>query len=123
MKKLLTLLFGALIALSLFVTTGNTAKAAEPTSDEENCSCHDVTPILGAEKNIIVARLLSGQDFKVAKSSLNSEGYKFLGVSNIEVYKHNPTGLTIVGVPFNSNDGIPVMATFINGQFMGVAPL
>jgi hypothetical protein len=123
MKKLLTLLFGALIALSLFVTTGNTAKAAEPTSDEENCTCHDVTPILGAEKNIIVARLLSGQDFKVAKSSLLSKEYKFLGVSNTEVYKHNYMDLTIIGVIFINKDGIPEMATFFNGQYMGVTPL
>ena len=62
MKKLLTVLCGVVIALSLFVTTGNTVKAAE-------CGC-DVSPVIGAEKNKIVAELISSQAFKDAKFSL-----------------------------------------------------
>lgn len=115
MKKLLTLLFGALIALSLFVTTGNTAKAAEP----EDCGC---TPVVGAEKNFIVADLLSSQNFKSAKKMLTTAGYSFKGVALIEVAKNtidpkNP--LTIVVVPFYTSDGKVIIAGFVNGLFSG----
>ncbi|MGG3560704.1 hypothetical protein ABES03_03665 [Neobacillus rhizosphaerae] len=116
MKKLLTLLFGALIALSLFVTTGNTAKAAE----NEDCGC---TPVVGVERNIIVADLLSSQNFKSAKETLITAGYSFKGVNLIQVAKNNnqdpENPVTIVVVPFYTSDGKVIIAGFVNGKFAG----
>ncbi|MDQ1145844.1 hypothetical protein QE429_002671 [Bacillus sp. SORGH_AS 510] len=116
MKKLLTLLFGGLIALSLFVTTGNTAKAAE-----NDCGC---TPVVGAEKNIIVADLISSQNFKTAKAMLTTAGYSFKGVSLIEVAKNKDKEdpektVTIVVVPFYTSDGQVIIAGFVKGEFQG----
>ncbi|MDR6123249.1 hypothetical protein QFZ87_002846 [Bacillus sp. SLBN-46] len=115
MKKLLTLLFGALIALSLFVTTGNTAKAA----DNEDCGC---VPVVGVERNIIVADLLSSQNFKSAKETLITAGYSFKGVSFIQVAKNNEDPkktVIIVVVPFYTSDGQVIIAGFVNGEFGG----
>ncbi|WHY64766.1 hypothetical protein [Neobacillus sp. SuZ13] len=114
MKKLITVLCGIIIGLSLFVSTGNTAKASE--TDE--CGCI-VSPVLGAEKNKIVAGLLSSQEFKNVKDSLKSEGYSYRGVKNIEVLiNHTYDDTVMVGVPFYNADGTLEMAAFFNGIYM-----
>ena len=116
MKKLLTVLCGVVIALSLFVTTGNTVKAAE-------CGC-DVSPVLGAEKNKIVAELISSQEFKDAKLSLRYDGISWKGAKNIEVIVNHTYGdALMVGVPYYTQEGSLVMAVFINGVYMGPAPM
>jgi hypothetical protein len=115
MKKLLTLLIGALIALSLFVTTGNTAKAAGL-----DCGCPG-TSIVGAEKNKIVADLLSSQGFKEVNLDMITKGSTWNGASSIEVVDIN--GLVLVGVPFLSAEGVPSMYVFINNEFQMAIPL
>lgn len=128
MKKLLTVLCGGLIALTLFVTTGNTAKAAETgvtaaiNEHDDDCHCDDVTPISGAERNKIVANIISGDEYKNVKKDLKNKGYQSHGSNEIEVLKNNYYGLIIVGVPFTNSRGIVEMAVFINGQFMGLNP-
>ncbi|ETI68876.1 hypothetical protein [Neobacillus vireti] len=127
MKKFLTVLCGGLIALSLFVTTGNTAKAAEPTdpstvTEPDDCGCHDVTPLFGAERNKIVAKIISGNEFKTAEKNLNKDGFKWNGANSIEVLKHNQAGMIIVGVPFTNKNGNVIMAVFFDGKFMGNEP-
>ncbi|MEH7377690.1 hypothetical protein [Neobacillus drentensis] len=123
MKKLLTVLCGIIFALSLFVTTGNTAKAApkpslpSPEGDHE-CSCV-VSQVFGAEKNKIVADLISSQEFKNVKHSFKSDGYKWRGVKNIEVFINHTMGdMIMVGVPFINEDGTIEMAVFFNGIYM-----
>ncbi|WP_026567416.1 hypothetical protein [Bacillus sp. UNC41MFS5] len=114
MKKLITVLCGIIIGLSLFVSTGNTAKAAE--TDE--CGCI-VSPVLGAEKNKIVATLLSSQEFKNVKHSLKSDGYSYNGVKKIEVFiNHSHDDIVMVGVPFYNTKGTLEMAVFFNGIYM-----
>ncbi|MDR7236760.1 hypothetical protein [Neobacillus drentensis] len=116
MKKLLTVLCGVVIALSLFVTTGNTVKAAE-------CGC-DVSPVLGAEKNKIVAELISSQAFKDAKFSLRYDGISWKGAKNIEVIvNHTHDDALMVGVPYYTQEGSLKMAVFINGVYMGLSPM
>lgn len=120
MKKLLTVLSGVIIALSLFVTTGNTVKAEEPApaTEEQECGC-DVSPVFGAEKNKIVANLLSSQEFKNVKLSLKSKGYSWRGAKNIEVMvNHSFGGMIMVGVPFYDQNGTIEMAVFFDGVFM-----
>jgi hypothetical protein len=115
LKKLLTVLCGVIIALSLFVTTGNTVKAAD-------CGC-DVSPVLGAEKNKIIANLLSSQKFKDTKHTIFEEGYKWRGASNIEVMVNHTHGdALMIGIPFYTKDGSIVMAVYINGVYMGLVP-
>ncbi|MGG3467029.1 hypothetical protein ABES02_05730 [Neobacillus pocheonensis] len=118
MKKILTLLFGGLIALTLFVSTGNTAKAAEP---DDDCTCHDLIPLSGPERNKIVAEFLSSEAFKAQKMELIQSGNKWNGAHTIEVVIP-AEGVTMVGVPFVSTDGFPSVNVFINGTFVGTAP-
>lgn len=116
MKKLITIIGGLLVAVSLFVTSGNTAKAAT------DCGC-DVSPVLGAEKNKVVAELISSQEFKDAKVVIKNDGYSWRGVKNIEVVvNHSKDNALMIGVPVLNGDGIIQMAVFINGKFMGVVP-
>ena len=115
MKKLLTVLGGLVIAGSLFLTSGNTVKA--------ECGC-ETSPILGAEKNKIIANLISSQEFKAAKQSITNEGYSWKGVRNIEVFvNHSYGNALMIGIPFYNQDGSVEMAVFINGHFMGHNPL
>ncbi|MEH7075969.1 hypothetical protein [Neobacillus drentensis] len=118
MKKLLTVLAGVVIALSLFVTTGNTVKAAEPDGD---CTCHDLLPIQGPERNKIVADFLSSKEFQAKKLELIKSGSTWNGAHTIEVVLP-AEGVTMVGVPFISATGIPEVYVFINGTFVGSAP-
>ena len=50
------------------------------------------------------------------------EGYKYHGVSNIEVIKFNVNNMIMIGVPFINNDGTVEMAGFMNGEYLGIAP-
>lgn len=117
-KKMLALICGGFIALSLFAAPGNPVKAAE----DEDCTCHNVTPIYGVQKNKIIANLISSQEFKNAKLSIIKDGDNWRGINNTEVFVHNSYGITIVGVPFIAQDGTIMMATFFDGFFMGSAP-
>ncbi|MEH7098463.1 hypothetical protein [Neobacillus vireti] len=117
MKKLLTVIGGLVVAVSLFAGSGNTAKAAT------DCGC-DISPVLGAEKNKIIANLISSQEFKDAKLSIRNDGYSWKGVSNIEVIVNHTYGEAImVGVPYYNQDGSVEMAVFINGKYMGHNPM
>ncbi len=125
MKKILTVLCGVLVGLSLFVTTGNTAKAAEPdqpaVASDSECGCV-VTPILGAERNKIVAGIISSESFKTVKKELKNDGYKWTGANNVEVMKNISYGIVMVGVPFENLQGTVVTAVFFDGVLMGVSP-
>ncbi|MDF2791174.1 MAG: hypothetical protein K0S80_4276 [Neobacillus sp.] len=118
MKKFLTVLFSSLIVLLMFVTPVNPVQAAEP---EDGCSCHDLIPLTGSERNKIVADLLSSDAFKVKKSELISTGYSWNGANSIEVILPEE-GVTMVGVPFSDQNGIIEVNVFINGTFVGTAP-
>ncbi|MEH7120799.1 hypothetical protein V7128_25835 [Neobacillus vireti] len=116
MKKLLTVLGGLVIAGSLFMASGNTVKA-------EECGCV-TSPILGAEKNKIIANLISSQEFKAAKQSITNEGYSWKGIKNIEVFINHTYGDSLmIGIPYYNQDGSVEMAVFIDGHFMGHNPL
>jgi hypothetical protein len=121
MKKLLTVLCGIIIALSLFVTTGNTAKAEElvqAPEESHECGCV-VSQVFGAKKNKIVADLISSQEFKNVKHSFKSDGYKWREVKNIEVFINHTMGdMIMVGVPFINEDGTIELAVFFNGIYM-----
>ncbi|MCM3727458.1 hypothetical protein M3226_17410 [Neobacillus cucumis] len=114
MKKLLTIIGGLVIAGSLFVTSGNTAKAAE----EEPCTCHELIPIQGAERNKIVADFISSNEFKEIKKDLWKLGYSWNGAHTIEVVLPGD-GRTMIGVPVISAEGVPDVYVFINGVFVG----
>lgn len=120
MKKLVSLLCGGALALSLFAAPGTPVKAAV---NDEDCACHDVTILSGAEKNKAVANLLSSQGFKDSKFALKNDGYSWRGVNNVEVVVFNRDGSVFVGVPVLDQSGIVVMAVFFNGQYMGISPL
>ena len=116
MKKLLTVIGGLVVAVSLFAGTGNAVKAAE-------CGC-DTSPVLGAEKNKIIANLISSQEFKDAKLSIRNEGFSWKGVNNIEVIVNHTYGdALMVGVPYYNQAGSVEMAVFINGKYMGHNPM
>lgn len=119
MRKLISLVSGCLVILSLlFVTPGNAVFAAE-----EECTCHDVTPIFGAEKNKIVSDILKSDEFKNAKKDWKNEGYKFNGVDDVEVIRHNFYGYVMVGFPVTNIDGVLEMAAFFDGVYLGVGPI
>ncbi|OLS36162.1 hypothetical protein [Bacillus sp. MRMR6] len=122
MKKIFTLLFSSLVVLLIFGSVGNPVKASEIPEGEENCICHDVTFITGAEKNKIVANLLKTDALKDVRKEQKAEGIKWNGVNDVQVLKHNVYPVTIVGIPVTFEDGTALMATFINGEFMGVGP-
>jgi hypothetical protein len=121
MKKLLTVLCGVVIALSMFVTTGNTVQAEE--SHEGGCGCI-VEPVFGAEKNKIIAALISSPEFKNAKLSVKSDGYTWRGAKNIEVVVNiTYGGMIMVGVPYLNNNGTVEIAAFFDGVYMGIGPM
>lgn len=117
-KKLFAILCGGVVAFSLFAAPGNPVKAAE----EEDCTCHDVTPIYGAQKNKIIANLISSQEFKNAKLDIIKDGDNWRGINSTEVMVNNYYGVTMVGVPYIAQNGTIMMAVFFDGTFMGTAP-
>lgn len=116
MKKLITVLCGIIIGLSLFVSTGNTAKAEEP----DGCSCHNLQPLQGAERNKIVAKLISSVEFKEVKKNLQHNEYKWNGANSIEVIQHE--GIIVIGVLFTNKLGVIERHGFVNGVYVGLAP-
>lgn len=123
MKKFLSLLLGSLIVLLVFVTQGNPVEAAKkaPAPVIEDCGC-GVTPILGAERNKIVANLLKNNEFKKVKKQAKEEDYKMHGVNDIDVVKFDFNGSIGVAVPFYSKEGPTEWYAFIDGVFAGHAP-
>ncbi|MEH7415381.1 hypothetical protein V7266_08895 [Neobacillus drentensis] len=119
MKKLLTVIGGLVIAGSLFVTSGNTAKAAET----DDCPCHQVTIIRGAERNKMVADVISSENFKNVKKELEQDGFKWTNAHDIEVIKYNLNGKILIGIPFMNNQGFIVMAGYLDGVYSGTYPL
>jgi hypothetical protein len=118
MRKLISLLSGCLVIFSLlFVTPGNAAFAAE-----EECECHNVTFIFGAEKNKVVSNILKSDEFKNAKKDWKNNGYSFNGVDDVEVIKFNSDGSIMVGFPVTNKDGVLGMAAFQDGKYLGVVP-
>ncbi|MDR7001087.1 hypothetical protein [Neobacillus niacini] len=118
MKKFLTLFMAGFMVLLMFVVPGSPVKAEEP-----DCHCEDVTPIIGAEKNKIVADLISKDEFKHVKLEAIHSGYTYQGVSKIEVLSNYFYGVTIVGVPFVNSEGNVEMFVFIDGHFKGNSPM
>ena len=143
MKKFLLLLFGCLIVLLVFATPGQPTQAAEKLSLEEmqrinnalsagvivapeppaDCACHKVTPLLGAEKNKMVAELISSEEFKFVKKEAKDFGYKWSGAHAIQVVKFDATGNILVGVPFVTEKGTQVMFAFSDGFFLGISTM
>jgi hypothetical protein len=125
MKKFLTVFCGGLIALTLFVTTGNTAKAAgpdQPDVSSNECGC-EITPVLGADRNKLVSDLISSQSFKNVKKEVKSEGLSWIGAHAIEVIQFNVSGEILVAVPFFNAAGNGFMYVFHNGTFVYSTPL
>ena len=119
MKKLLSVIGGLVIAGSLFLTTGNTAKAAGETDD---CPCHQVTIIMGAERNKMVSEVISSESFKNVKAELRQDGFKWTNANDIEVLKFNLNGKILIGIPFVNNQGYKVMAGYLDGVYSGTHP-
>jgi hypothetical protein len=118
-KNFISLFCGCLIVLIMFVFPSNGVQAHE---GEEGCSCNDFTLLLGAEKNKNVSDLLKSEGFKTKKKELQEEGYKWHGVNDAEVAKHNLLNIIIVAVPFTNVDGIEEMFVFQDGEFLYSAP-
>jgi hypothetical protein len=115
MKKILSLLCGSLIVLLMFVGPGNVALAHD---GDHDCGC-EVEQLQGAEKNKIVSNLLKSDEFKNVKKKYMKNGFKWTGVSKVEVLKnHTVGGMIMVGVPFYLEDGSVTMAVFFNGVYM-----
>jgi hypothetical protein len=126
MKKYLSLLLGSLIVLLMFVTPGNSAKAAEPelltaVSATHDCGC-DVSPVLGAERNKLVSNLLSSDEYKTVKSDTKNAGYKSHGANEIEVIRNNANGMILIAVPFTKGN-VTEMFVFANGVFVGTSQM
>jgi len=118
MKKFLSALFISLLVLSMFAVPGNPVQAEE--ADE--CSCHDLGLLTGAERNKIVADFLSSNEFKSKKLELLHSGYKWNGAKSIEVVRP-AEGQIMVGVPIVSQNGTIEMYVFVNGTFVGTIPV
>ncbi|MGG1675389.1 hypothetical protein ACIFOT_06480 [Neobacillus sp. NRS-1170] len=116
MKKVLTLLFGGLIALTLFVSTGNTAKAAG------ECGCNALL-ITGSERNKIVSELLKSDGFKNKKMELKEKGYTWNGAKNIEVINLIDYNAILTAAAFTNNNGEEIMFIFKDGKFLYSDPM
>ncbi|MEH7254547.1 hypothetical protein V7111_20760 [Neobacillus niacini] len=135
MKKFLTLLCTSLIVFLMFVGPGNVALAH---GEDPNCLCNYFTELDGAEKNKIVAKLLASDEFKTLKLNKLESGYKYKGISKVEVTKFikdvlldpelpesltNPViikaGTIGVAVPFYTSEGNLEVNFFLNGKSAG----
>ncbi|KKK38759.1 hypothetical protein WQ57_07165 [Mesobacillus campisalis] len=120
MKRSLAVLCGSLLVLLLFLAPGSAVLAAE-----EPCECESLKPLQGAERNKIVAGLISGDVFKNVRAELLSQGFKWSGAGAIEVIKTEMPGfgpVTMVGAAFVNPDGKTERHVFINGAYAGPAP-
>jgi hypothetical protein len=116
----------------MFVVPGNIVLAHEGDGD---CGCDSFTVLEGSEKNKIVAKFLSSENFKTLKLNNLKKGYKWKGVSKAEVTKfvkdvhadpldpETPViikaGSIGVAVPFFTSDGKLEVFFFLNGEFGG----
>ncbi|MCM3691166.1 hypothetical protein [Neobacillus niacini] len=122
MKKILTLLCTSLIVLLMIVGPDDSVKAAKPGGHDCGCEEHGIFHLYGAEKNKLVADLLSSDQFKAKKLELLKDGYKYTGAKDIDVVEYRifpgqPIGIT---VPFIDPEGVLKVAAFINGNFITV---
>lgn len=116
------------MAFTIFVTGGNTAKAAGLSNSpgtaatSGDCGCH-VTIITGKERNKLVSHLLKTHEFKTVKKNAKKEGYSWNGAHDIQVIRKNDTGEILIGVPFTDPNGNVVMFVFNkDGHFLGTSP-
>jgi hypothetical protein len=122
MKKILSLLCGSLIVLLMFAAPGNPVQAAEnliyvgvpPEIDhsDDNCACHELTPLSGSERNKMVSNLLKTDIFKDAKKDLKNQGYKWNGANEMGVIILEE-GVTLVVAPFTTDKGVVEIHGFI----------
>jgi hypothetical protein len=126
MKKFVTFLSSSLIVLLLFIGIANPVNAEETTnitvSENDDCECHDVTPIEGFAKYKIIVNLLGSKEFSKATKKLLKDGYYWNITAEIQVLKQNHYGTIMVGVPFKKKDGTNHMAAFFDGVYMGISP-
>lgn len=108
MKRLLAMLLGSLAVVLLVFSPGDSAYAA----GEEVCACHDVTFILGVERNKIVSDFLKSEEFKNLKKSMEQSGTVWSGADAIEIVRYNINGFTIVGTRFVDQKGIEHIAGY-----------
>jgi hypothetical protein len=120
MKRCLALLGGGLMVFLLFFAPGSSVLAAE-----EPCECEKLKPLQGAERNKIVAGLISSDEFKAVRAKLQSQGNKWSGAGAAEVIQTEIPGfglVTMVGAAFINTHGKTEMHVFMNGMYMGVGP-
>ncbi|WP_407268020.1 hypothetical protein [Radiobacillus sp. PE A8.2] len=115
-KKLLVLLS----VLTFVFILAPTVSAAEV---DDDCGCHDgVRDVTGAEKNKIVSNLLKSDEWKAMKKDVKALGYKWNGVSGIEVQEQYDQYLVVI--PFLTNDRSEVhYLPYMNGQFLAPFPV
>jgi hypothetical protein len=97
------------------------AGAIQGPSVPDDCGCHALQPILGAERNKIVTNLLASNEFKIVIVESVFFGYKWTGAQDIQVVKPDQS-TTMVGVPFVNPKGNLEIFVFINGTFVGISP-
>jgi hypothetical protein len=107
MKKIFTMLCGSLVLFLIFAAPGNSVQA-----EEHSCSC-ETTEISGAEKNKIIANLLKSDELKNARKGLVEVGFKWNGVSGVEVVYNKTYETMMIGLPISYNDGELWTAVFL----------
>jgi hypothetical protein len=131
MKKYLSILIGSFIFLFMFAAPGSPVKAAEVqttngilyasiTKGSTDCGCG--TPILGAEKNKIIADILKSDEFKEKKMEAKNEGFLWRGVDGTSVSDLGAYGIGAV-FPFYDHNGTLWGFGFLNGHFAFSAPM
>src|SRR4051812_40487285 len=118
MKKVLSLLFTSLLVFLMFVGPGNVALAHE---GDSGCGCV-VEEITGAEKNKIVSNLLKSDEFKDARKGLKKIGFKWNGVSEVEVVYNHSFQIMMSGLPVYNVDETIWTAVFFDGVLVGITP-
>lgn len=134
MKKYLSLLIGGFIFLFMFAVPGITVKAdvlgpnailmqASITKGSTDCGCG--TPILGAEKNKMIADVLKSDEFKNIKKQAMKDGFLWRGVDGTSVSDLSELGVNAIGVvfPFYDQNGTLYGFGFLNGHFAFAGPM
>lgn len=121
MKKFVTLFCAGILAFLLVASPVNSVYAAEGSivATEDDCECHNVTPIEGPEKYQIILNVMLSKEFLNASIQMLKNGYILNITKEIEVLKHNSYGNVMVGVPFIGKGGKQLMAVFMDGKYMG----
>jgi hypothetical protein len=121
MKKFGLILGGCVMAFGLmFSGPDNVVLAKVDKNVVDYCGCPG-TSLVGAEKNKIVAELLSSEAFKTAKKEWKEAGFSYLGAADIDVriLEVGTSEIMIIGVPLVSDDGGKWMAGFMEGVYFG----